>query len=228
VLKELEKKKKEAIWRAADDPELESRTLKPFHADYSEWIPQLSTSEMLCSGRSPEAGHKDFRSNTNMLLWVWKFRSRNPLREGLWEMMQKRTRNVALIALSLTGLLVAALAGLSEHVRWLEFMCASFSDGCRETHSVYRISTAHLVWESGFMRFWQSSSTLLGLAGLGGWCPRRVEVALVWIMVSTNMFCIYCLVNALVVIMLAPLAVEGIGFGRLFLWLFRFFWCRCG
>ncbi|MFP5213988.1 MAG: thioredoxin domain-containing protein [Acidobacteriota bacterium] len=121
----------------------------------------------------------------------------------------EEVKNKAILFLSLAGFAVATLAGLSEFVPALQALCTSFSDGCRETMSVTLFRLPLWVWGIGFyglltLAAWRLKSWTAGLVGV----VFGVEVALLWIMVSMKAICMFCLANALIVVLLVVFAFD--------------------
>jgi len=116
--------------------------------------------------------------------------------------------------LSAIGCLVAILAGLAEHVEWLSSLCLGFSGGCRETakYTVLRVP----LWLWGVLFYvilgissYQANRLMLWLAAAG----FGVELCLLWVMFSSKILCVFCLGNALIIVLLFVLC-----FKRAFLW----------
>ncbi len=117
--------------------------------------------------------------------------------------MQESAKQKILIAIGLGGLLVAALAGMAEHVPWLQALCLGLSGGCKETadFTIFKIP----VWAWGVFYF----TLLLGfILRAREWVPLvassavGVELALIWIMISHEILCVFCLANLVVVLLL--------------------------
>ena len=123
--------------------------------------------------------------------------------------MQERARYLTLFIISVTGLVVAAVAGLAEHVDWLGAMCAGLSDGCRDTarFTVFRLP----VWVWGVAFYALLAVVILRARQLLVWLMGTavgMEAALVWIMISMKVLCVFCLGNLLVVILLVAFSFE--------------------
>jgi protein-disulfide isomerase len=123
--------------------------------------------------------------------------------------MQERARYLTLFIIGVAGLIVAALAGLAEHVDWLGAMCAGLSDGCKDTarFTVFRLP----VWGWGVAFYallavvvFRARQMLVWLVGTA----FGIEAALVSIMISMKVLCVFCLGNLLVVILLVAFSFE--------------------
>jgi len=124
-------------------------------------------------------------------------------------MMQESTKHKVLLSLSLAGFILAALAGLADHVTWLQSLCTGFSDGCKDTaaFTLFRLP----VWLVGIgfyglmMLFLYCAKAWLSwlVAGAVG-----AELALVWTMFSLKIVCVFCLGNVLVVLLLIIFSFE--------------------
>lgn len=114
--------------------------------------------------------------------------------------MSNHQRSVPLFLLGLTGLLVSGLSGALEQIPSLQFLC---STACGETAEIVFLRVPIWFWGSVF---WAAvaifaflrRSVLQHLASpaLG------VEVALVWIMFRMNAPCVFCIANAVLVLIL--------------------------
>ncbi len=123
-----------------------------------------------------------------------------------------------LLAFSLLGLALAALAGLSEHVVWLASFCGSFSGGCKETIGFTLLKQPLWLWGVGYFallvglslaRRFKPAAICLVAGGIG------VEMALVWVMISINALCIYCIGNLMVIVSLAVVTAERARFWQM-------------
>ena len=123
--------------------------------------------------------------------------------------MQEGAKNKILIILGLLGFIIASLAGLAEHVQWLQAFCTGFSDGCRETakFTLFRVP----LWGWGIAYYAVLVLCVLGARqGLGWLIPSAVgvEIALLWIMVSAKVICVFCVGNLVVVALLIVFSFE--------------------
>lgn len=119
----------------------------------------------------------------------------------------KRAR--LLLVLSILGLMVAAVSGAAEYVPWLAATCGSLSGGCKETAeftlftiplwlwgAIYYVALAVLLYRAHFLVFWWVALAF------------GVELSLIWIMVSIDALCIFCLTNCLIVILILIFSFE--------------------
>jgi len=127
---------------------------------------------------------------------------------------QKKQDTFLLIA-ALLGLALAVLSGLAEHVDVLRSWCAWFSDGCRATASftllgihVWIVGAAFYALLAAAIIFARHLLPLLIAAAVG------VEIVLVGIMAFLGTVCVFCLGNAVVVVLLAALFVHKDGLWR--------------
>jgi protein-disulfide isomerase len=114
-----------------------------------------------------------------------------------------------LLFLAIAGLVVAGLTGLSEHVAWLASFCGHFTGSCGEAAQFTFLGFPVWAWGMGFyavlaifilrLRPWL---VWLLAAGAGA------ELALVYIMVSSKIICVFCLANLLVVLFLVVFSFE--------------------
>ena len=122
--------------------------------------------------------------------------------------MSEGFRQRTLLALGFVGLLFALFAGLEDHFAWLQSLCA-FSDGCKEAARITLLRIP--LWGWGAVYY-----SILILATLRGrkWLVWLVagaagfEIALVWITVSMQVVCTFCLGNFLVVLLLVAFSFE--------------------
>lgn len=115
----------------------------------------------------------------------------------------QKTRKHLIMILALTGMVVAAVAGLSHHLEWLASLCTGFSQGCRETadFSLFRIP----LWVWGVGYYLLLSLLLFRGYGLLFWILAfgfGVELGLMWIMFSQSIICLFCLANFVVMLAL--------------------------
>lgn len=108
-----------------------------------------------------------------------------------------------LIILSIAGLVVAILSALEGRVEWLASFCSFFGDGCSDTARFQLLGIPVWLWGilyygvlTGVMLFWRPAVFWLVMIGLG------VELSLLWILVSLKLSCVFCLINAVVVVLL--------------------------
>ncbi|GLI33206.1 thioredoxin domain-containing protein [Desulforhabdus amnigena] len=115
-----------------------------------------------------------------------------------------------LLALSILGLIVAAVAGLAEYVQWIGALCSGFSTGCKETAQFTLLGLPLWIWGVGY---YLSLLLLLFFKVRGAifwWVAPAigVEFSLVWIMYSISALCVFCLANLLVVLLILVVFLE--------------------
>jgi len=121
-------------------------------------------------------------------------------------MSKQSERSIFLFVLGLFGLLVAGLAGALEHIPSLQFLCTS---ACRETGDIVILKLPVWVWGALFWTMVSFTALLnvsfipfLAAPGLG------VELALVWLMLLMKALCVFCIANAVLVLVLAVLSFR--------------------
>lgn len=124
-------------------------------------------------------------------------------------------KDTPLLCAALLGLILAALSGMSEHVPWLNSWCASFSGGCRETARFTLLRAPLWAWGAGFyalviaaLLFMRKWLWVLIPFGIG------VEITLLAIMGFIGAVCVFCLGNAVAVLLLAILFLSSETFWR--------------
>lgn len=124
-------------------------------------------------------------------------------------MFGERLQGRVLFGLSVAGFVISAMAGLSEVLPWLQVMCRSVSDGCADTVRYTLLKVPFWAWGVGFYL----------LLGLAAWKFRKgvawlaaaatgVEVTLVWMMISLDLPCLFCVANLVIVLMLQVVAFQ--------------------
>jgi protein-disulfide isomerase len=111
--------------------------------------------------------------------------------------------------LILLGLLVAWLSVLEHKVAWVQHFCAFFGEGCRRTAPFTLVGIPIAWWGAGFyialgalffldrpFLFWAV------MAGLG------IEATFVTIMVLIRAWCVFCILNSLVVALLSIFSFD--------------------
>ena len=105
--------------------------------------------------------------------------------------------------LIITGLFIAIISALESHWDWLSNLCGSFSSGCREVREFTFLSLPIAYWGIAFYlilaltnRFAKTWMFWVVMLAMG------VEITFVWIMYSLDIPCLFCLLNALVMILL--------------------------
>jgi predicted DsbA family dithiol-disulfide isomerase len=119
------------------------------------------------------------------------------------------TRLKYLFFLSIAGLVVAVLSALEGHVEWLASFCGFFGDGCLETAQFQLLGFPVWLWGivfyvalAGALLFIRPAAFWLVMIGMGA------ELSLIWILVSMKLKCVFCLINAAVVVALFLLSLD--------------------
>ena len=124
------------------------------------------------------------------------------------------TRKNITCILCLTGLMVAVISALEPYIPSITSLCGYFGDGCQDarTYALFNIPVAWLgiffyalVCLGLFLR--PRSAFLLVMAGLG------FELKLAAIMVDQQFFCLFCILNLLVIAGLTLAVIK-----RAFFW----------
>jgi protein-disulfide isomerase len=118
-------------------------------------------------------------------------------------------RHSILLWLSFAGFFVSGAAGLADHWMWLQLLCAGFAGSCKEAAQFSLLGLP--LWGWGILYY-----TLLAVSiyRLPKWLPWLVssaigfEIALVWIAVSSRLYCTFCMGNFLVVLLLALISFD--------------------
>jgi protein-disulfide isomerase len=118
-------------------------------------------------------------------------------------------RNRAVQILSIAGLIVAVLSALEALLPWLASLCGYLGDGCRnaEAYNMFTIPIAYVgigfFTVLIFTAFYKPAQAFwLIMAGLG------YECLLVKIMVDQLFFCVFCVLNLTVILMLTAAALK--------------------
>jgi protein-disulfide isomerase len=105
--------------------------------------------------------------------------------------------------LIVTGLFIAIISAFESHWGWLANLCGSFGSGCREVRSFTFLSLPIAYWGIAFYlilaltnRFTKTWMFWMVMPAIG------IEITFVWIMYSLDIPCLFCLLNALVMILL--------------------------
>lgn len=111
-----------------------------------------------------------------------------------------KSRKLLILSLSLLGVAVASLAGLSHRLEWLATLCSGFGDGCRETseYSLFGMP----VWLWGVVFYLLVSLFLVRAYDWLFWVLAAgfgMELGLMAIMFSMKTVCVFCLANFLVI-----------------------------
>lgn len=108
-----------------------------------------------------------------------------------------------LLVLSAVGLGVAVLSGLEGRMEWLASFCGFFGEGCRETTVFKLLGVPVWLWGAayyavliGTVLFFRPAVFWLVMVGLGA------ELSLFRLLVVFKWMCVFCLINAVVVILL--------------------------
>lgn len=101
------------------------------------------------------------------------------------------------------GTLVAIIAALESRWEWLANLCGGLSSGCREVRDFTFLTLPIAYWGIAFYllaalsnRFAKAAMFWIVMAAMGA------ELTLLWIMYSLKMPCLFCLLNAVVMILL--------------------------
>lgn len=124
-------------------------------------------------------------------------------------MFGEQLRDRFVFILCLAGFVVSALAGLAEVVPWLQSVCSSVSDGCKDTAGFTLLHLPIWLWGGGFylllaLAGWQFRQGVAWLAA----AAIGVEITLVWVMISLSAPCVFCLANLAIVLMLQIMVFE--------------------
>jgi protein-disulfide isomerase len=120
-----------------------------------------------------------------------------------------RNRHTILILLSFAGLFVSALAGLADHLSWLQLLCAGFSGSCKEAAKFSLFGLP--LWGWGIAYYTVLAISIIRFPRWLLWLVSGAigfEIALVWIAVSSKLYCTFCLGNFIVVLLLAVISFE--------------------
>lgn len=114
---------------------------------------------------------------------------------------EKRTSKMLPIV-SIAGFVVAILAGMAEHVPWIESLCLGFSSGCRDTA---RMTLFHLpLWGWGVAFYVLLTVVAFRAAPLAFWMVSAalgMECVFLWVLISMQITCVFCIGNLLVVLL---------------------------
>jgi len=105
--------------------------------------------------------------------------------------------------LVIVGFLIAIISALESHWNWLANLCGSFSSGCRDVRNFSFLTFPLAYWGIVFYlilgliyRFFKAWMFWIVMAAMG------IEITFLWIMYSLEIPCLFCLLNALVIILL--------------------------
>lgn len=114
-------------------------------------------------------------------------------------MTTKAPKYKPLFILVLFGLCVAVLSALESHLPWLATFCGSFGEGCKETASFTLFHIPVSYWGLAYFIFLGFVICLAkpwvfwaAMSGFG------VELTFLWLMISMEMVCFFCIANLLV------------------------------
>jgi protein-disulfide isomerase len=123
--------------------------------------------------------------------------------------MNDKTRYKLLLLLSLTGIGISVLSALEGRVAWLGTFCGLFGEGCRETGLFTLLGISVWIWGAayysvltGAILFSRPAVFWLIMASFGA------EISFAWIMATLGLICIFCLLNAVVVVLLVALNLD--------------------
>jgi protein-disulfide isomerase len=108
-----------------------------------------------------------------------------------------------IFVLSLAGILVALVAGLSHRLEWLAALCTGLGDGCKATAQFSLFALP--VWLWGAIYYLLVSALWVGAYGWLFWVLAAgfgVELGLMWAMLSMNTVCVFCVANFAVMVAL--------------------------
>jgi protein-disulfide isomerase len=114
-----------------------------------------------------------------------------------------------LLLVGVAGFAAALLAGLAEYVPFLQSLCTSVSEGCKQTAEISLLRLPVWVWGIAF--YLVVIGSLLLRRDWTGWivpCAAGVEAALVWILVQLAAPCVFCIANAVAVVLLFALSFR--------------------
>ena len=105
--------------------------------------------------------------------------------------------------LIITGLFIAIISAFESHWNWLANLCGGFGSGCREVRDFTFFKLPIAYWGIAFYlilaltnRFAKTGMFWVVMTAMG------VEITFVWSMVTLKIPCLFCLLNALVMILL--------------------------
>jgi uncharacterized membrane protein len=105
--------------------------------------------------------------------------------------------------LTLLGLAVSILSALENRVTWIDAFCSFFGEGCRRT-AEFTLFGLPIAWW-GIAYYLLVGAVLLAVEPLLFWVVMAgvgVELTFLKIMAIIRAFCIFCLFNAVVVVLL--------------------------
>jgi protein-disulfide isomerase len=123
-------------------------------------------------------------------------------------------RERIVVLLATIGVAAALMSGLSHHLDWVANLCGIVGQGCHETSKFVAVVVP--VWLLGLAFYVAVISVALFCPSLLFWVAvtgMGMELAFVWIMLSQQVVCVFCLVNLFVI-----LAVFSLTFDRQRIW----------
>ncbi len=118
-------------------------------------------------------------------------------------MLETEVHVPLLLFLTFLGLAVAILSALENRVQWIASLCAFFGEGCRRTAEFTLLTIPIAWWGIGY--YLLLGGVVIGIRPLVFWTVMAgigVEVTFLKIMATIRAFCIFCLLNAVVVVLL--------------------------
>lgn len=107
------------------------------------------------------------------------------------------------------GLVVSALSGLERRVQWIADFCAWFGEGCRRTEAFTLLRVPVFAWGLAF--YGAVGLLQAAVEPLVPWAVAAgfgAELTFLWIMLRLRVFCIFCLLNGVVVLLLFGTTLE--------------------
>jgi protein-disulfide isomerase len=120
-----------------------------------------------------------------------------------------RSRHSILLWLSFAGLFVSALAGLADHWMWLQLLCAGFTGSCKDAAQFTLFGLP--LWGWGIAYYTLLAVSIYRFPNGIPWLVSGAigfETALVWIAVSSKLYCTFCLGNFFAVLLLAVVSFD--------------------
>lgn len=107
------------------------------------------------------------------------------------------------------GLIVSALSGLERRVQWIADFCAWFGEGCQRTEKFTLLHIPIFVW--GLVFYGAVALLFTAVKPLVFWAVAAgfgAELTFLWIMLRLRVFCIFCLLNGVVVLLLFAVELD--------------------
>lgn len=122
----------------------------------------------------------------------------------------EKTKTSIVWTMIFLGLIVSLLSLLETHWSWLAGLCALFGSGCQQAADFTLFHIPVALWGLAFYLLIAAVYRLLPswmfrfvMVGAG------VEITLVWLMISRDMICLFCLANAVMMVILLILFIPG-------------------